>query len=103
MGGNPTTSFDGELAGVGGALRLGGFGGVPVSATDFGPLPANHWVPAAAIPNIAITARISIQAHLRRPSGPPLFCDRTMAQNNSENGQIGDETNDVQSQWLHRF
>jgi hypothetical protein len=60
MGGNPTKSFDGGLAGTGAALRLGGFGGVAISATGFGPLPANHWVPAAAIPNTAITASTSI-------------------------------------------
>jgi hypothetical protein len=92
MGGNPTTSFDGGLAGAGAGLRLGGFGGVAVSATRIRPLVGSHWVPAAAIPNTAITARTSIQAHVRRPPGSTLFCDRAMTQDNSENSQIGDET-----------
>ena len=42
MRGKPTTSFDGGLAGAGGALGLGEFGGVAVSAIGFRPSPVRQ-------------------------------------------------------------
>jgi len=80
MSGKPTTSFDGGLAGAGGALGLGESGGLAVSVICFRPSPASQYVPAAAPPNTTITARTTIQAHLRRPFGSMLRCSRVMAQ-----------------------